>query len=114
MEPIMRFDPDHAKRTAAGRNSRASRSDQPGTGREGLSAAWFDTLADAADRLARVIDSNAELLQLIAENQDHYHQEARVQAARNRRLAAALRDASAEFQSHRVPSDEIREIIRNP
>jgi hypothetical protein len=72
----------------------------------------FEGLARAVDRLACALDSNADLLQAIAENMDHFHEQARDRAERNRRLADALREAARSLAAHEVPRREVREIIR--
>jgi len=75
-------------------------------------AEWFEVLAETSRSLAGVLLDNADILQLVADNRDHHHEEARAQAARDRRLAAALRDAAEAFANHRMPSDETWEILR--
>jgi flagellar motor switch protein FliG len=73
----------------------------------------YDTLAETATRLAQRIDDSASVLERVAAMMDS-DRRAQWQATRSRRLAMALRAAAEAFREHRIPPDDVRDIIRNP
>lgn len=88
---------------------RAERQPQPD--QAGHTAARFEMLADVANRLAQAVEENALLRERAAEHLDSRDQ-VLDRAAQSRRLADALRAAAHAFRAHRVPSADIRRIIR--
>jgi hypothetical protein len=88
---------------------RAERQPQPGPADH--TAARFEMLADVANRLAQAVEENALLRERAAEHLDNRDQ-ILDRTAQSRRLAHALRAAAQAFRAHRVPSADIRRIIR--
>jgi hypothetical protein len=72
-------------------------------------AALFEELAQNAEAIALTEERSADLHEKAAKHLPG----ASEHAARARRFAAAERAAAAAYREHRVPSDEIRQVIRD-
>jgi hypothetical protein len=112
----MSADPDHSMEAPAERSPPRpppSPSERIDVALKAVAGAQFDALADAARRLAEVLETNADTLEQVAETRRCGQDEPGEHAARDRRLAAALREAAEAFEAHRAPSDEVRRKIRD-
>ncbi|MEV4639688.1 hypothetical protein AB0J80_20255 [Actinoplanes sp. NPDC049548] len=69
----------------------------------------FERLAQAADSLAGTLESSAGL----HDEMEGHLPGAAAHAVRDRRLAAAEREAAAAYRRRELPSDEVRRVIRN-
>ena len=72
--------------------------------------------AAAFARMARIAEDVAETAERSAAVHDEmgaYLPDAPEHAERDRRLAAAERDAAAAYREHRLPSEEVRAVIRD-
>jgi pyruvate/2-oxoglutarate dehydrogenase complex dihydrolipoamide acyltransferase (E2) component len=75
---------------------------------ESAQAAAFERLADLAEQVAGTAEHSADVHDGIGAHLPG----AREHAERDRRLAAAERAAAAAYREHRMPSDEVRAVIR--
>jgi hypothetical protein len=70
----------------------------------------FEAAAESAERLAALAERSAEIHDRLPESVEGV----REHAARDRRLAAAEREASDAFRRHELPADAIRQVIADP
>jgi hypothetical protein len=70
--------------------------------------AIFEALAQVAEGIAQTVDRSAAIYD------DAVHLQGAIEhAARARRFAAAERAAAAAYREHRVPPDDVRQVIRD-
>ena len=68
----------------------------------------FAALAETADAIAQTEENSAH----VHDDAAAYLPGASEHAARSRRLAKAEKAAAAAFREHRVPPDDVRQVIR--
>jgi septal ring factor EnvC (AmiA/AmiB activator) len=69
----------------------------------------FEALAATADRIAESAEHSAAVHDELGDHLPGAHEH----AERDRRFAAAERAAAAAYRAHEVPSDEVRQVIRD-